>query len=49
MQAMLNFFYMNGYGYYVWSVYLIALVTVLMNLLLPLWQHARLLRLGQQR
>jgi heme exporter protein D len=39
----MNFVSMGGYGLYVWLVYGMALLVLFINLLLPLWQHHKLL------
>jgi len=38
-----EFFNMGGYGFYVWSSYGIALVVLLLNIILPVRQHRKLL------
>jgi len=38
-----DFVKMGGYGLYVWLVYGMALLVLLINLLLPLWRHHKLL------
>lgn len=45
---------MGGYGIYIWMAYSMAILVIVLNLLMPLWQHQKLLkrigrRLIQQR
>jgi heme exporter protein D len=38
-----EFFHMGGYAVYVWTSYGIALVVLLLNIILPVRQHRKLL------
>ncbi|MGH8525824.1 MAG: heme exporter protein CcmD [Gammaproteobacteria bacterium] len=38
------FFDMGGYGFYVWSAYMVALIVLILNLLIPMFRNRRLLR-----
>lgn len=44
-----EFLAMGGHGFYVWSSFGIVAVVMLVNVLQPLWQHARLRRLIAQQ
>ncbi|SCX91937.1 heme exporter protein CcmD [Thiohalorhabdus denitrificans] len=39
-----EFFYMGGYGVFVWPSYGLALVILLVNLVVPHWRERRTLR-----
>lgn len=39
-----DFFYMGGYGIYIWIAYAMALLIILLNVLLPLWQHQKIIK-----
>lgn len=39
-----NFFHMGGYGIYIWISYAMGLLVIALNLLLPLWQHQKLIK-----
>ncbi len=35
---------MGGYGIYIWISYAMGLLVIALNLLLPLWQHQKLIK-----
>ena len=39
-----EFFYMGGYGFYVWFSYGITAVVLLLNVVLPVLRHRKLIR-----
>ena len=41
--AMTEFLNMGGYGLYVWPAYLIVAIVLILNLIVPLRRHRRLL------
>ena len=41
--AMIEFLNMGGYGLYVWPAYLIVAIVLILNLVVPLRRHRRLL------
>ncbi|HYW91537.1 MAG TPA: heme exporter protein CcmD [Gammaproteobacteria bacterium] len=41
---MAKFFYMGGYGFYVWTAYGIAFIVLFINVLIPLWRRRSLMR-----
>ena len=41
---MTEFLNMGGYGLYVWPAYLIVAIVLILNLVVPLQRHRRLLR-----
>ncbi len=43
MQAIIEFFSMDGYAWYVWSAYGISLIVLLLGLLIPLRRERKLL------
>lgn len=50
--SLTEFFYMGGYGFYVWTSYGLTFVVLLCNIIVPVWQRKQLLRtlkLKQQR
>lgn len=47
---MQEFFYMGGYGFYIWTSYAIVLVAMLLNFIWPALQRRRIIdRLQQAR
>ena len=47
---MQEFFYMGGYGFYIWTSYAIVLVAMLLNFIWPAVQRRRIIsRLQQAR
>jgi heme exporter protein D len=41
---MKEFFYMGGYGFYVWTSYAVAAVILIANILIPKYQHKAILK-----
>jgi len=41
---MKDFFYMGGYGFYVWGSYAIAAIVLIGNIVLPKFQHKAMLK-----
>jgi len=40
---MKEFFYMGGYGFYVWSSYAVAALILIANIILPIYQRKSML------
>lgn len=38
------FFSMGGYAFYVWSAYGLAVIILLSNIFIPIWQHRKIIR-----
>ncbi|MDH3690630.1 MAG: heme exporter protein CcmD [Gammaproteobacteria bacterium] len=38
-----EFFHMGGYAFYVWASYGLALVVLIANVLVSVWQHKKLI------
>ncbi|PCC97433.1 heme exporter protein CcmD [Halopseudomonas pelagia] len=49
MTALSEWLAMGGHGPYVWSAYLITLVVLVLNVVLPLRAHRRLLQVEARR
>lgn len=49
MTALSEWVAMGGHGPYVWSAYLITLVVLVLNIVLPLRAHRRLLQVEARR
>jgi len=49
MQHLSEFLHMGGYGAYVWSAYGLCLITLLMNLIIPLKTEKKILRAAEKR
>ena len=43
MEAFIEFLYMDGYAYYVWSAYGISLIVLLLNIMIPVKREKTLL------
>lgn len=39
-----EFLYMGGYAFYVWTSYAIALIILILNVVMPMMQHKKLLK-----
>ena len=39
-----KFFYMGGYGFYVWGAYSVAAIVLTLNVILPIWRHKVVLK-----
>lgn len=44
MMSLMDFFYMNGRGIYVWPAYAIALIILVWNIIIPLLRHKKLMQ-----
>ena len=39
-----HFFYMGGYGLYVWLAYGMAFLVLLLNVLMPIWKQQKIMK-----